>query len=74
MDDVYVHLVPLPVKEAVTQNPDGSFSIFIREDLCREEQQRMYLHALQHIERYDFEQREEKNVQVLENDARKKEG
>jgi hypothetical protein len=68
MDDVFVHLTSLPgrVKEAVTQNADGSYSIFIRDDLSREEQLRVYAHARRHIENLDFENRTEKNVQVLE--------
>ena len=71
MEDVFVHLVPLPgkVKECVTQNADGSYSVFIRSDLSKMEQREVYLHALRHIHNGDFEDRDCKNVQELERNA-----
>lgn len=73
MDDIYVHIVPLPVKECVTQNPDGSYSVFISDSISDEEQRKMYAHALRHIMNNDFEDRSEKNAQYLEKEAHKEE-
>ena len=71
MDDIFVHIVSLPVKECVTQNPDGSYSVFISDSLSNEEQRRMYAHALRHIINCDFENRAEKDVQTMEYKAHK---
>lgn len=43
------------IKECVTPNEDGSYTIFIEADLCREEQQKVFLHAMRHILNGDFE-------------------
>ena len=58
MNDVYVHLIDFPttkVTEAVTQNDDGSYSIFINAKLSKEKQQNAYAHAMKHITNCDFE-------------------
>lgn len=54
-DEIFVYCdVPIKVREAVTKNEDGSFSIFINPALDHKAMQRAYLHALWHIE-HDFE-------------------
>lgn len=42
------------VKEAVTLNDDGSYTIFIEASLSREEQKKECYHALSHIYNDDF--------------------
>lgn len=65
--EVYVYLMPLKkVKEVVTQNADGSHTVFIDVSLSREEQQKAYYHALSHITGLDFEKFD---VQQIEADA-----
>ena len=57
MIDYQVRLIKFPpgsTKEAVTENEDGSYTIFIEQALSREEQQEEFLHALSHILGNDF--------------------
>ena len=47
--DYFVELIKFPnhkVREAVTENEDGTYTIFIEETLSRSEQQDAFLHAL----------------------------
>lgn len=56
--DYQVQLVNFPnkkVKETVTPNDDGSFTIFIESSLSHDEQRESFLHALKHILGDDFE-------------------
>ena len=55
--DYFVELIKFPnhkVKEAVTENEDGTYTIFIEESLSRYEQQNALLHAFRHIMGDDF--------------------
>ena len=63
--DVNVILLNLPTTtaEAVTENPDGSFTIIINARLSNERQLRAYEHAIKHIQNGDFEK---SNVQSIE--------
>lgn len=64
--DYTVKLIKFPngkVKEAVTENEDGSYTIFIDENLSHEEQQKEFLHALSHITGNDFRK---EDVQKIE--------
>ena len=66
MPDVIVHLIDFPkgkVHEAVTENADGSYSVFIDARLSNDGQLREYEHALKHIESGDFEK---DDVQLIE--------
>lgn len=57
MIDYQVYLVNFPntkTKEAVTENSDGSYTIFIESSLCREAQQKAFNHAMKHILENDF--------------------
>ena len=66
-DDVTVVLLDFPkrkkVHEAVTENEDGSYSVFIDARLSSDGQLREYEHALKHIENGDFEK---PDVQLIE--------
>lgn len=58
MIDYQIRLVPFPtgkVQEAVTENTDGSYTIFVNKNLASIEQRRRCLHALKHIVGQDFE-------------------
>lgn len=60
-NEIFVHLIDFKganAKETVTSNEDGSFSIFINSRLNQEQQTDAYLHALSHITRLDFENRD----------------
>ena len=64
--DVYVKLIDIPVtscREAVTENPDGSYTIFISPRQAPNIQLEAYEHALEHIRNNDFEK---ENVQRIE--------
>ena len=57
MIDYQVHLINFPTgktKEAVTENEDGSYTIFIEEKLSKEEREKAFLHAMKHIDNNDF--------------------
>jgi len=64
--DVNVFLLDMDVNEAVTENADGSYSIFINARLNDDGQLKAYRHAMKHIESHDFEKY---NVQIIENVA-----
>lgn len=60
-NEIFVHLLDFKesiAKETITENPDGSYSIFINSRLNKEQQVNAYLHALSHITRLDFEKKE----------------
>lgn len=52
-------------KEMVTENEDGSFSIFINAKQSQEQQKQSWLHALRHISGNDFRR---SDVQSIENE------
>lgn len=68
--DVFVYTFPLPgkVKEVVTQNEDGSYTVFIKESLSPADRARALAHARRHIECLHFEG---ESAQEAENEARK---
>lgn len=53
---IYVYEIELPedTDEAVTENADGTATIFIRRDLCDKKKREMVIHAAEHILRGDF--------------------
>lgn len=58
MIDYQVRLIDFPegkAKEAVTENEDGTYTIFIDASLSHEGQQECFLHAMKHINGEDFE-------------------
>ena len=69
MIDYQVRLINFPpgkVREAVTENEDGSYTIFIEENLSQSERQREFLHAMKHIAGDDFSNND---IQLIEYDA-----
>lgn len=67
--DYQVRLINFPpgnVREAVTENEDGSYTIFIEENLSQSERQREFLHAMKHIAGDDFSNND---IQLIEYDA-----
>lgn len=52
--------------EAVTENEDGSYTIFINDRLCEEKRLKSFRHAMNHIKGFDFEK---ENVQEIEMNA-----
>lgn len=71
--DYFVELIRFPnhkVKEAVTENEDGTYTIFIEESLSRCEQQNALLHALRHIIGDDFQK---EDIQTIERQAHRME-
>lgn len=58
MNNIYVHVVDFKttrIKETVTCNEDGSYSIFLNAKLTYKQQSDAYVHALRHIMKLDFE-------------------
>lgn len=55
--DYQVHLMEFhngKIREMVVPNEDDSYTIFIEATLSKEEQQKAFLHAMQHICNNDF--------------------
>lgn len=72
--DIIVKIIDFPttkVTEAVTQNADGTYTIFLNAKMSAEKRLMAYLHALGHIQGNDFEK---SNVQEIEYYAHKKSG
>lgn len=58
MIDYQVRLINFPnpkTKETVTENDDGSYTIFIETSLSKKSQQEAFLHAMKHILGNDFD-------------------
>lgn len=69
MQDIFVNIIDFPstkVKEAVTENEDGSYTIFLNAKMDRTTLEKAYFHALNHIKNNDFEKQD---VQKIEHDA-----
>ncbi len=64
MDDVFVYYVAMPphIKEFVSPCLDG-YTVYINDQLSKEEQLSAYYHAMVHIVNHDFEKYD---VQQLE--------
>lgn len=56
----------MTVNEAVTENEDGSYTIFVNNNLCESKRISAIKHALTHIRNYDFGKCD---VQGIEHDA-----
>ena len=66
-NDIIVKLIDFPTsaKEAVTENEDGSYTIFINAKLTHEKQLEAYMHALAHIMGSDFEKENADQVELM---------
>lgn len=56
----------MKTSEAVTENEDGSYTIFVNRNLCESKRLNAINHALSHINGYDFEK---SDVQTIEAEA-----
>lgn len=66
MIDYQVCFINFPntsTKEAVTENPDGSYTIFIESSLSKEGQRNAFLHAMNHILGNDFTKNDIDNIE-----------
>lgn len=57
---------PPKVKESISKNEDGTYSIFLNSKLSREDNIKSYYHALRHILGEDFDKA---NVNIVEQEA-----
>lgn len=64
--DIFVYLVDMPVREAVTPCDGFCYTVYINARLSDSERQRAFLHALRHILRDDWER---DDVQTIEAEA-----
>ena len=53
------------VKETVTENEDGSYTIFIDSSLSPEAQDKAFKHAMIHIFSHDFEKSNVGNIEMI---------
>ena len=60
-----VILMDMTVNEVVTENEDGSYTIFINSRLNYEKQMKAYLHALKHITGDDFQKDDVQSIEYL---------
>ena len=63
--DYQVHFIDMTTKEAITENEDGSYTIFINSRLNYEQQVMSYLHALKHITGNDFEKEDVQKIERI---------
>ncbi len=52
-------------KEMVTENPDGTYSIFINARFSYEEQYKSFNHALKHIRENDFQKADVQEIEAI---------
>ncbi len=60
-----VILMDMTVNEVVTENEDGSYTIFINSRLNYEKQTKAYLHAMKHITGDDFQKDDVQSIEYL---------
>ena len=60
-----VILMDMTVNEVVTENEDGSYTIFINSRLNYEKQAKAYLHAMKHITGDDFQKDDVQSIEYL---------
>ena len=60
-----VILMDMTVNEVVTENEDGSYTIFINSRLNYEKQMKAYLHAMKHIMGDDFQKDDVQSIEYL---------
>ncbi len=60
-----VILMDMTVNEVVTENEDGSYTIFINSRLNYEKQMKAYLHAMKHITGDDFRKDDVQSIEYL---------
>lgn len=60
-----VILMDMTVNEVVTENEDGSYTIFINSRMNYEKQMKAYLHAMKHIVGDDFQKEDVQHIEYL---------
>lgn len=60
-----VILMDMAVNEVVTENEDGSYTIFINSRMNYEKQMKAYLHAMKHITGDDFQKDDVQSIEYL---------
>lgn len=66
MIDYQVFLLDnMKTNEVVTQNEDGTYSIFINNRLCEQKQVKSFNHAIKHIVGCDFEKEDVQSVETV---------
>ena len=68
--DIFVYLVDMPVREAVTPCGAFSYTVYINARLSDSERQRAFLHALGHIQRGDFEREDADMIEAVAHEGR----
>ncbi len=66
--DYQVVFMDMSANEAVTENEDGSYTIFINARLSYEKQMQSYLHAMRHIAGDDFQKDNVQKIEYLAHD------
>lgn len=72
MNEVYVYLIDMKttkVTEAVTENADGSYSIFLNSRFTRSRLIEAYRHAMSHISNCDFEKSDANLIELMRHSA-----
>lgn len=54
----------MTVNEAITENEDGSFTIFINSNLCDSKRLKAISHAIRHITGRDFEKADVQEIEA----------
>lgn len=54
----------MTVNEAITENEDGSFTIFINSNLCDSKRLKAINHAIRHITGRDFEKADAQEIEA----------
>ena len=67
----YINMPP-GMHGATTKNEDGSFTVFLDPRDSDETQREGYLHELEHIDRGDLDNRQDKNIGQIERTVHKK--
>lgn len=55
----------MTVNEAVTENEDGSYTIFVNNNLCESKRLSAINHALSHIKNFDFEKSDVQEIELV---------
>ena len=57
--------MPIEIKGACSKNEDGTYDIFINENISEEEKKKAYAHELKHIENGDFDMFDVQEIEML---------
>lgn len=62
--DIRIYFIQMHQNEAVSENDDGTYTVFIDESLSQEGRIEAYNHAKWHIEHNDFEKQDVQKVEI----------